>query len=38
LVPDVPPEWEAMVLRALEKDPNRRFSSAQEMRAIVAAL
>jgi serine/threonine-protein kinase len=35
--PDVPPDFEAVVMRALEKDPARRFSSAAEMDAAVAA-
>jgi hypothetical protein len=35
--PDVPPDFEAVVLRALEKDPARRFASAAEMDAAVAA-
>jgi serine/threonine-protein kinase len=35
--PDVPPDFEAVILRALEKDPNRRFTSAEEMDAAVAA-
>jgi eukaryotic-like serine/threonine-protein kinase len=35
--PDVPQELEAVVMRALEKDPARRFSSAAEMDAAVAA-
>lgn len=36
--PDVPPELEAIVLRCLEKDPDRRFSSAAELRAALAPL
>jgi hypothetical protein len=35
--PDVPADFEAVVMRALEKDPARRFSSAAEMDAAVAA-
>jgi serine/threonine-protein kinase len=35
--PDVPPDFEAAVMRALEKDPARRFASAAEMDAAVAA-
>jgi serine/threonine-protein kinase len=31
--PAIPPALEGIVLRALEKDPNRRFQSAGEMRA-----
>jgi serine/threonine-protein kinase len=34
--PDVPPEFEAVVMRALEKDPGRRFSSAADMDAAIA--
>src|SRR6188768_3051817 len=30
-VPDYPEELEAVVMKALEKEPNRRFSSANEM-------
>lgn len=35
--PDVPPAFEDVILRALEKDPARRFSSAAGMDAAVAA-
>jgi serine/threonine-protein kinase len=35
--PDVPGDFEAVVLRALEKDPAHRFSSAAEMDAAVGA-
>ena len=35
--PDVPADLEAVVMRALEKDPMRRYSSAAEMDAAVAA-
>ena len=35
--PDLPPDLDAVVLRSLEKEPARRFSSAQEMDAAVAA-
>ncbi len=30
LIPDIPPAIEAVVLKALEKDPHRRFASVQE--------
>ncbi len=33
LRPDFPPELEAIVMRALERDPERRWSSARELRA-----
>jgi hypothetical protein len=37
--PEVPPDVQAAVMRALEKDPARRFQTAEEMRAtLVAAL
>jgi serine/threonine-protein kinase len=32
LRPDVPPSWESLILRALDKDPERRFQSAAELR------
>lgn len=32
LRPDIPPGWEALILRALEKEPARRFQSALELR------
>jgi len=35
--PDVPPDFEAVIMRALEKDPARRFSSAEEMNEAIAA-
>jgi predicted Ser/Thr protein kinase len=34
LRPDIPAEWEALILRALEKDPARRFQSASELREV----
>jgi serine/threonine-protein kinase len=33
LVPDLPPAFDELILRALEKSPQRRFASASEMRA-----
>src|SRR4051794_35676544 len=36
--PSVPPELDAIVLRALEKDPARRFADAEEMIAELEAL
>ncbi len=38
LRPDVPPALEQVILRALEKQPERRFESAQAMSAALAAL
>jgi predicted Ser/Thr protein kinase len=35
--PGVPPELEAVVMRALEKDPERRYGSAEEFRRAVTA-
>ena len=35
--PEIPRELEAVILRALEKEPARRFASATEMRAALAA-
>ncbi|HEY8375208.1 MAG TPA: serine/threonine-protein kinase [Nannocystis sp.] len=32
LRPDIPAEWEVLILRALEKDPARRFQTALELR------
>jgi serine/threonine protein kinase len=37
-VPALPPEVDGIVLRALEKDPDRRFASAAEMRAALLTL
>jgi CubicO group peptidase (beta-lactamase class C family)/transcriptional regulator with XRE-family HTH domain len=34
----IPADWDALILRALQKDPARRFQSAKEMEAAVAAL
>jgi tetratricopeptide (TPR) repeat protein len=30
-VPDLPPEWDRIIERALQKDPARRYQSAEEM-------
>ncbi|MDB4971013.1 MAG: serine/threonine protein kinase [Myxococcales bacterium] len=30
LRPDLPPEWDALVMRAIEKEPDRRFQSMEE--------
>jgi hypothetical protein len=38
LRPDVPPEAEAIVARALEKQPERRYASAAEMRSDLSEL
>jgi len=38
LVPDLPPELESAILRALAKAPEERFASAQEFRAALAAV
>jgi serine/threonine protein kinase len=35
--PDVPQDFEAVIMRALEKDPARRFSSAEEMNEAIAS-
>jgi serine/threonine-protein kinase len=35
--PDVPPELEAIVVRCLEKDPNRRFQTVRELVEALAA-
>jgi predicted Ser/Thr protein kinase len=37
LRPDIPIEWETLILRALEKDPGRRFQSASELREVFRA-
>ncbi|MFY0540370.1 protein kinase domain-containing protein [Nannocystis pusilla] len=37
LRPDIPVEWEALILRALEKDPSHRFQSASELREVFRA-
>jgi eukaryotic-like serine/threonine-protein kinase len=37
-VPDMPPMLEAVVLKALEKDPHRRFASVQEFAALSSAI
>ncbi|MEX2236219.1 MAG: protein kinase [Dehalococcoidia bacterium] len=36
--PDCPPELEAVILRLLEKDPNRRYQDAEEARQALAAV
>jgi hypothetical protein len=36
LVPELPPRMDALVMRALEKDPNLRYQSAPAMRAAMA--
>ena len=36
--PDVPPELDRVVMRCLERDPGKRFGSAQELEAELAAL
>jgi transcriptional regulator with XRE-family HTH domain len=38
IVPSIPPDWEALILKVLEKDPARRFQSAREMEQAIAAL
>lgn len=38
LKPDIPKELERVILRALEKDPARRFQSARDFRAALIAL
>ena len=35
---DIPPALEAIVAKALEKDPDKRFQSASELRAAIASL
>ncbi len=36
LLPGLPPEYDAIVLRALRKDPDRRYSSAAGMRSAIS--
>jgi transcriptional regulator with XRE-family HTH domain len=36
--PDLPPEWDALILKAMAKDPARRFQSASEMARALDAL
>ena len=36
--PQLPGEWDAVVLKALAKDPRRRFQSANEMKSAIEAL
>jgi serine/threonine protein kinase/transcriptional regulator with XRE-family HTH domain len=36
--PGIPPDWDALILKALSKDPRRRFQSAQEMRTSLQGL
>jgi serine/threonine-protein kinase len=38
LAPDVSPELEAIILKALAKDPDKRYSNAQEMADAIVAL
>jgi tRNA A-37 threonylcarbamoyl transferase component Bud32 len=35
---ELPPEWNAVILKALSKDPRRRFQSAKEMKAALEPL
>jgi DNA-binding beta-propeller fold protein YncE/transcriptional regulator with XRE-family HTH domain len=36
--PAIPADWDGVILRALAKDPARRYASAKEMREAIAAL
>ncbi|MET9019190.1 hypothetical protein ABZV93_04320, partial [Actinopolymorpha sp. NPDC004070] len=36
LTPGLPPEYDAIVLRALQKDPDRRYQSAASMRRAIS--
>jgi basic membrane protein A and related proteins len=38
LRPDLPNDWQELILKALAKDPARRFQSAAELRAAIEAL
>ena len=38
ITPEVPKDWEGVILKALAKDPARRFQSAAEARAAIGAL
>ncbi|MET9507668.1 protein kinase [Streptomyces flavidovirens] len=37
ILPGLPSEYEAIIMRALERDPRKRYSNATEMRAAIAA-
>ncbi|MFI0976160.1 protein kinase [Streptomyces sp. NPDC021093] len=37
IVPGLPPQYQAIIMRALERDPRERYGSAAEMRAAIAA-